>query len=129
MPRVTHFEIHADDTARAIKFYQDIFSWKFDDWSGKGEYYILVTGPDTEPGINGGLMKRREGSPVYGQSVNSYVCTIVVDSVDNYEKKVTDNGGKVVVPKVPVPQVGYLLYCTDTEGNIFGMIQMDSSAK
>jgi catechol 2,3-dioxygenase-like lactoylglutathione lyase family enzyme len=28
MPRVVHFEIHADDPKRAIKFYQDVFGWE-----------------------------------------------------------------------------------------------------
>jgi hypothetical protein len=30
---------------------------------------------------------------------------------------------------MPVPGVGWLAYCKDTEGNIFGMMQADKSAK
>ena len=38
------------------------------------------------------------------------------------------NGATVVVPKMPVPGVGWLVYCKDTEGNIFGMMQADTNA-
>lgn len=31
--------------------------------------------------------------------------------------------------KMAIPKVGYLAYCMDTEGNIFGIMQSDSSAK
>ena len=29
MPRVVHFEIHADDPERAIRFYHSVFGWNF----------------------------------------------------------------------------------------------------
>jgi predicted enzyme related to lactoylglutathione lyase len=32
MPRVVHFEIPADDTGRAVKFYQKVFGWKIEKW-------------------------------------------------------------------------------------------------
>jgi hypothetical protein len=37
-------------------------------------------------------------------------------------------GGKVVLPTMPIPGVGWLAYCSDTEGNIFGMMQADPKA-
>jgi predicted enzyme related to lactoylglutathione lyase len=86
MPRVIHFEIQAEDTNRASKFYESTFGWKFNKWDGTEEYYLINTGPDSEPGINGGLMKRRDPN---GNVYNS----IKVDSVDEYIKKVEENGG------------------------------------
>lgn len=32
------------------------------------------------------------------------------------------------MPKMVVPGVGYLAYCNDTEGIMFGMMQSDPSA-
>jgi len=29
---------------------------------------------------------------------------------------------------MPIPTMGWLAYCKDTEGNLFGMMQMDSKA-
>ena len=126
MNRVIHFEIHADNPQRAITFYNKVFSWEFTNWGGN-DYWLIKTGPDNEPGINGGLIKRRE--EIDGQAVIAYVCTIGVDSVDETSKMVVSNQGKIVVPKMPIPGVGWLIYCKDTEGNIFGIHQEDHNAK
>ena len=127
MSRVVHFEIHAGDTERAVKFYQAVFDWKFQKWEGPMEYWMVITGPDNQPGINGGLIQRR--GEIDGQAVIAYVCTVDVASVDDSTAAVQKNGGQVVVPKMPVPGVGWLVYCKDTEGNIFGLLQADTNAK
>ena len=44
-------------------------------------------------------------------------------------KKAASIGGKNVVPKMPIPGVGWLAYCTDPGGNIFGMMHPDENAK
>ena len=126
MNRVTHFEIHAEDPARAIAFYQRVFGWKFESW-GSELYWIVNTGTDSEPGINGGLLKRK-GS-IDGTAVIAYVCSIEVMSADVTVAAVKGHGGQNVVPKMAVPGVGWLAYCKDTEGNIFGVFQEDKEAK
>ena len=127
MPRVVHFEIHAGDPERAVKFYQTLFGWNFQKWDGPMEYWMVITGPDDQPGINGGLM-RRQGE-IDGQAVIAYVCTVDVADVDASVKTALANGGQIVLPKVPIPGVGWLAYCKDTEGNIFGMMQNDPAAQ
>lgn len=65
MSRPVHFEIHADNPARAIKFYRKVFGWSFKKFSGGPmPYWLITTGPDKAPGINGGLHR------VSGQSQN-----------------------------------------------------------
>ena len=59
MPRPTHFEIPSDNPERAISFYEAIFGWKFQKWEGPMPYWMITTGPDSEPGINGGMLPRR----------------------------------------------------------------------
>lgn len=127
MPRVVHFEIHAGDPERAVNFYQKLFGWSFQKWEGPMEYWVVTTGPDDQPGINGGLMRRQ--SEIDGQAVIAYVCTVDVSDVDASLKTALDNGATVALPKMPIPGVGWLVYCKDTEGNIFGMMQNDPSAK
>ena len=122
MSRVVHFEIHADDTDRASKFYSDVFDWKFQKWDGPMDYWLVQTGEESEPGINGGLMKRRDPA---GRVYN----TIGVHDLAAQIDKVTAAGGQIVVPTMAVPGVGWLAYFKDTEGNIFGMMQPDSDAK
>jgi hypothetical protein len=85
------------------------------------EYWMVHTGPDGVPGINGGLMKKGD--------VSATTNTIGVESVDNAIATVTNAGGKLIMPKTPIPTVGYFAYCRDTEGNLFGVMQFDPSAK
>ena len=121
MPRVVHFEIYADDPARAAKFYTNVFGWKITKWGGPMDYWLVDTGEDN-PGINGGVASR--------QSPNqSTINTVNVDDLDGYIKKVESAGGKIIAPKGAVPGIGWLAYAADSEGNSFGMLQPDESAK
>ena len=127
MPRVVHFEIHAADPDRAVNFYQTLFGWTFQKWEGPMDYWLITTGPNDQPGINGGLV-RRQGE-VDGQAVIAYVCTVDVENLDVSVQTAVDNGGQIALPKMPIPGMGWLAYCKDTEGNIFGMMQGDPNAQ
>lgn len=121
MPRVVHFELSVDDPERAIKFYSTVFGWQTHKWEGTQDYWLVTTGEAGTLGIDGGIMRRgAQDAPV--------VNTIDVPSVDEYVAKITANGGTVVAPKMPIPGVGYLAYCKDTEGTTFGIMQADPSA-
>jgi predicted enzyme related to lactoylglutathione lyase len=122
MPRITHFDIPSDDPERAQKFYKEVFGWKFDKWDGPMEYWVINTGDDKQPGINGGLARRMPGQI-------GMTNTIDVASVDEYINKIVSKGGQRLLPKMPIPGVGYFATCMDTEGNIFGIIQMDKNVK
>jgi predicted enzyme related to lactoylglutathione lyase len=121
MPRPVHFEIPAESPERAIRFYEGVFGWKFHKWDGPMEYWMIQTGDATEPGIDGGLMTRRDPA-------QPCVNTIGVESVDQTVATILANGGLNVVPKMPIPGVGWLAYCKDTEGHIFGVMQTDPNA-
>jgi predicted enzyme related to lactoylglutathione lyase len=126
MPRVIHFEIHAEDPERAVRFYQALFDWEFTKWPGPHEYWLIKTGPADRPGIDGGLVRRR--GAVDGQAVLAYVCTVDVPSVDQLLQAIPEQGGAIALPKMPIPGVGWLAYAKDTEGNIFGFMQADPAA-
>ena len=126
MPRVVHFEIHAADPDRAVNFYKTLFGWTFQKWEGPMEYWLVTTGPNDQPGINGGLVQRQ--GEIDGQAVIAYVCTVDVENLDASVQMAVDNGGQIAVPKMPIPGMGWLAYCKDTEGNIFGMMQGDPNA-
>jgi predicted enzyme related to lactoylglutathione lyase len=61
--------------------------------------------------------------------VTSFVCTVQVPSVDDYFAKAQKLGGTVALPKMPIPGVGWIAYCKDPDGNIFGLHQPDPNAK
>lgn len=127
MPRPVHFEIHAADPQRAIQFYESVFGWKATQF-GEMDYWGLMTGPDSEPGIHGGIMKRQGPEPADNQPVSSWVVTIEVDNLDAYFTKALDAGGREALPKFPIPGVGWAAYFKDTEGNIVGLHQPDEKA-
>ena len=122
MSRVIHFELPADDPDRAIAFYEKVFGWKFEKWEGPMEYWLIMTGPEDQPGIDGGMARRTK--PSIGTEN-----TIGVDSVDEAVAKIEASGGEGLRPKSAVPGVGWVAYCKDTEGNSFGLMEEDLSAK
>ena len=129
MNRVVHFEIQAGNPERAMTFYENLFGWKFSQW-GDQQYWVVTTGDKAQPGIDGGLLPRPvAGAPLDGAAVNAFVCTIEVDNLDRKVDEALQGGGVLALPKMPIPTMGWLAYCKDTEGNIFGLIQMDPSAK
>lgn len=121
MARPVHFEIPADNPERAIAFYEKLFGWKFSLWQGPMPYWLITTGPDGERGINGGMLPRQHP----GQGV---VNTVDVKNLDVSVETALSSGAEIAVPKMAIPGVGWLAYCKDPEGNIFGMMQADQSA-
>ena len=129
MARVVHFEIQVDDIERAKAFYTAVFDWTFQDWSEftGATYWGIVTGPDDEPGINGGLLQRADRA-THGQGANAFVCTMQVEDYDAVEARILGAGGHVVQPKVAMVGTAWQGYYLDSEGNTFGIHQPDPSA-
>jgi predicted enzyme related to lactoylglutathione lyase len=48
--------------------------------------------------------------------------------VDETLETVEKNGGTIALPKMAIPGVGWLAYCKDTDGNMFGIMQPDPAA-
>lgn len=122
MPRVVHFGTSAQNPERAAEFYNRVFGWEFKKWEGGVDYWMIETGEATEPGIDGGMMQRGDETPP------GTIVTIEVPSVDEYIGKIEAAGGKITVPKMAIPTVGWLAYFQDTEGNTFGIMEEDESA-
>ncbi|MET3721018.1 MULTISPECIES: VOC family protein [unclassified Arthrobacter] len=128
MAGVVHFEIPADDNGRANTFYENTFGWTLSPMQGMN-YTTAITTPSDEqtgmpsaPGaINGALFPRTEG-------LKTPIITIDVDDVDAALAQVESAGGSVAQAKDAVPGMGYFAYFKDTEGNILGLWQTDSSA-
>jgi uncharacterized protein len=121
---VGHFEIPADDTERARKFYSTTFGWKLNTVPGM-DYTMVSTGPvdaqgmPKEPGHIGGGIGKRAGPLVHP------VVTIMVDEISDAEKKIEKNGGKIIQRKQPIGDgsMGWTGYFKDSEGNVVGLYQ------
>ncbi|MFO1187582.1 MAG: VOC family protein [Alphaproteobacteria bacterium] len=128
MPRPIHFEIHSENPDRAAKFYSQMFGWNVQHIP-QMDYWLISTGDEKTPGINGGFVRRRGSKPADGQAVNAFVCTIDVPNIDDFVAKAVKLGAAVALPKMAVPGVGWLAYIKDLDGNILGLMQNDKSAK
>jgi len=122
MPTIQHFEIPADDVERAKRFYDSVFGWKMKRMNNPVhtdlDYWMFET-QDTagNPGLSGGMMKR-QGTQ---HTITNYV---TIPSIDEYVLKIEQAGGKVVIPKTPVPDMGFIVVFLDTENNMFGLFEM-----
>ena len=122
MNRVVHFEFSSPDPTVSSEFFQEVFGWSINKWGeGAEDYWLVSTGPKEELGIDGGLMRHHDGQP---RTVN----TIQVANVDDTLAKVVEKGGQVALPKMPIKGVGYLAYCLDPRGVLFGIMHADLSA-
>jgi len=119
--RPIHFEIPAANPEGLMNFYSTVFGWTFTKWPGPTDYWLATTGDAAEPGINGGVLPRRDPA-------QPCVNTVGVANLDETLKTVASAGGVCVLPKMPIPGVGWLAYCKDTEGNMIGIMQSDPKA-
>lgn len=125
MGRLVHFEIHADDPQRAVDFYTSVFGWTVTQWEDQ-EYWLVTTGPDGEPGINGAILRRSGARPEVGASVVGAVNTVQVDDLDATLATAFELGGVLALDKMTIPGVGTVAYVIDTEANVVGMLQPES---
>jgi len=124
---IVHFEIPANDIEKIKKFYMNLFGWTMNKCPGPTVYYLVGTVPVNEEtmmpirtGVNGGLYDRKDSSMPEMAKPTNYIS---VESVEEYSKKVVDLGGKIVVPKMEIPGLGWWALALDPEGNHFGMLE------
>jgi hypothetical protein len=122
MPTIVHFDVPAEDTERAKKFYSALFGWDFQAFPEMQYNLITTKNLDGTPGVGGGLGKRMEPS----QRMMNY---FGVPSIDAAMKQVQHLGGKLISEKMAVPGMGFLANCTDTEGNAFGLWEENAQAR
>ena len=124
---VVHFEIPANDLGRAQSFYRDTFGWAVNPIPGMG-YTLVMTAPTDEDGhlqqtgaINGGMLERQG-------PVTAPIITIQVDDIETAVRQIEANGGKSLMGKVPVGDMGFSAYFADSEGNVLGLWEDADSA-
>ena len=125
MNNVAYFEIQADDTARAQKFYAAVFDWKFI----KEENVPIDYWRIESAGPFGGLLGRPAPKPESEQGTNAYVCSMMIEDFDKTAEIILKQGGQVALEKFAVVGKCWQGYFIDTEGNTFGIFQVDENAR
>ena len=119
--RVVHFEIPCDNPEKTMDFFKEVFGWTFKQFDTE-QYWFVNTGDENSPGINGGFLKKRDRKMPLANSIH-------VEDIDEAIKKIEKAGGDVVVPKKPVPNLGWIAFFTDPDGNVHGILQYDSTVR
>ncbi|MDP9380000.1 MAG: VOC family protein [Chloroflexota bacterium] len=114
---VSWFEIIGTDAIKLQKFYGDVFNWKLSPpMPEMGNYSTL----DNEGrGINGGIGGGGEEDGG-GSRVTIY---IEVDDPQAYLDKVTQAGGKTLMPVTHVMEGVTIAMFADPEGHVIGLLQ------
>lgn len=120
MNRVVHFEISADNIARAVEFYSKVFDWKIEQWESSEEYWLTIPPSENARGIDGAITKRTL-PPGSGT-----IITISVDHITQRLEKLIQAGGKQVTEVEEIPTIGKFCYCEDTEGNHIGLLEISN---
>ena len=124
---IVHFEIPANNPEKLSEFYKSLFGWKIEKMSmgEMGDYWMIETRAGTAQnmekaqstaGVNGGMMKKMD-------STQRPVNYVMVESVDDFSKKIQNLGGKIIIPKTPIPNMGAFAVALDPEGNPFGVFE------
>lgn len=120
-----YFELQADDPTRAAAFYRAIFGWEIvRDESIPIEYWRI----DTGGGIEGAILERPVAIPERS-GTNAAVISMEVENFDAVADAVHRNGGHEAMAKFAVPGRCWQGYFLDTEGNTFGVFEVDPNAR
>lgn len=114
---IAHFEIFADDVERARRFYERVFSWRFEA-GGPPDFYYISTGPEPEQGVSRGLIAKRQQGPASSGNINAIRVTVSVESIRDIAAAIQSAGGTLRSSIIDIPGVGELVEFADTEGNI-----------
>jgi len=112
---VVHFEFISPEAPKLQKFFGEVFGWKIN--ADNPMNYGMVDTGVTDHGIQGGI-----GAPsAIGQA--HVAIYIEVADIDATLAKVSAAGGKIVMPKMSIPNGPTLAQFTDPAGNIVGLTQ------
>ena len=110
---VVHWELWSQEPGKVSEFYKTVFDWQIRHEAAM-DYHLVETGG--EGGINGGIMKPKQGS-----WPGNMVFYISVDDLGVYAEKIKAAGGKIVVDQKEVPGVGAFSLFEDPDGRVLGM--------
>lgn len=120
MDPVVHFEIPAKDVERAKKFYKDLFGWKIEKFP-QMDYNMVTTVECDEKGMPSKAGMINGGICMADPSIPAPVIVIKVKSLDMMMDKIEKEGGKVMMPKMKIGDMGYYARISDCEGNVVGL--------
>jgi predicted enzyme related to lactoylglutathione lyase len=108
-------ELMADNWEKAFDYYAGLYGWTRGMAVEMGEMGTYQTFMQTET-QGGGMMNRMANTPV------NWGFYFVVEGIDAAAKRVTDNGGQVIMGPHQVPGGQWIANCLDPQGAYFGLL-------
>ncbi|MFA5836984.1 MAG: VOC family protein [Bellilinea sp.] len=110
--QIVHIELAAANLEAAGKFYSDVFGWKVEQLPAMN--YATFDSPE---GLGGGFAKI-DGQMYKTGTVVAYIQT---SDLEGKLRSITAAGGKVVLPRQEIPQMGWFALFTDPSGTMVGL--------
>ena len=110
---VNWFEIPATDLGRARSFYESILSTQLAETEMGPKKMAWFPMEQGAPGAAGTLIQGEGYTPSHGGSL----VYLHVGDIDDTLNKITDAGGKTLLPKTSIGQHGFIAHFEDCEGN------------
>lgn len=105
---INWLELPAEDTARARRFYGDLFGWRTSSFGGE-DYHMIENGP-------AGAIVPKDAELTHPRV---YFHT---DDIDASVRRVGELGGKSD-DVVAIPEVGRIVHCRDDQGAAFSLYE------
>ncbi len=112
----TYLELHSTDAGKAKAFYAELFDWKTSDTPvpGIGTYTEI----DTREGVPAGMMTQQQKG-----AGSSWLAYVRVPKLDDAIGRAQKLGGKLVVPRSEVKDVGWFAVVQDPSGAAIGLFE------
>jgi uncharacterized protein len=112
---IVHIEIPANKAGEAGKFYGDLFGWKIE--ADPTYNYVQFA---AEGGPGGGFVEVTGNAPI-PYKPDSLLVYVSTDDIEATLAKVESLGGKTVLSKTEIPQMGWWAVFSDPTGNRIGL--------
>lgn len=114
---IIHIEIPAKDPFSGSQWYADVFGWKLSPMPEMD--YVTF---EAEGGPAGGF-PRIDGNMYHPKDITVYIDT---NDVDATVKRIEEHGGKLLLPKSPIPGMGWFALFEDPSGNRMGVFTVSN---
>lgn len=113
------FEIPVTDMPRAKHFYQVVFSIHMEESEMMGMQMAFFPYESSSGKASGALVQ----SDMHKPSMEGAVLYLNANpAMDSILEKIEPMGGTIIMPKTEItPEIGYMAFFTDTEGNKIGL--------
>lgn len=118
------FEIYVKDIHRAREFYSNVLSEKINEVVETPILKMASFAAGSEKEMVSGALIEMAGTKTGDEKTVNSIVYFPTDDCSESEKKVMENGGKIIKSKFPVDAPGFCSLCIDTEGNPIGFFQV-----